>query len=154
MGMILSNNSIEYFRSLHSRILQSMARHQVKTPYWFEDEVFFNQYECLRSVWSQTSSIKSACDKFNVSRSSFYQWEKRFVKYGLPGLLFFSDSSRQYPDLEQLCLLAKQQLIIKLTFYRRFRTKKSDLNTSNNTLLSCKPLIIGSNDKRILETIY
>ena len=56
--MILSNNSIEYFRSLHSRILQSMARHQVKTPYWFDDEVFFNQYECLRSVWSQTSSIK------------------------------------------------------------------------------------------------
>ena len=48
----------------------------------------------------------------------------------------------------------KQPLIIKLTFYRRFRTKKSDLNTSNNTLLSCKPLIIGSNDKRILETIY
>ncbi len=107
MGMILSNNSIEYFRSLHSRILQSMARHQVKTPYWFDDEVFFNQYECLRSVWSQTSSIKSACKKFNVSRSSFYEWEKRFVNYGLPGLLFFSDSSRQHPDLEQLCLLAK-----------------------------------------------
>lgn len=107
MGMILSNNSIEYFRSLHSRILQSMARHQVKTPYLFEDEVFFNQYECLRRVWTQTSSIKSACDEFNVSRSSFYELEKRFVNYGLPGLLFFSDSSRQHPDLEQLCLLAK-----------------------------------------------
>ena len=53
------------------------------------------------------------------------------------------------PEIE-----AKQPLIIKLTFYRRFRTKKSDLNTSINTLLSCKPLIIGSNDKRILETIY
>jgi len=107
VGMILSNNSIEYFRSLHSRILQSMARHQVKTPYLFEDEVFFNQYECLRRVWTQTSSIKSACDEFNVSRSSFYELEKRFVNYGLPGLLFFSDSSRQHPDLEQLCLLAK-----------------------------------------------
>ena len=27
--------------------------------------------------------------------------------------------------------------------------KKSDLNTSKNTLFSCKPLIINSNDKRI-----
>jgi len=32
--------------------------------------------------------------------------------------------------------------------------KETDLNSSKNTLLSCKPLIIGSNDKRILETIY
>jgi hypothetical protein len=61
MGVILSNNSIEFFRSLHSRILQSTARHQVKTPYRFEDEVSFtnmnvfelrarNQYEMLKSV--------------------------------------------------------------------------------------------------------
>jgi len=107
MGMILSNNSIEYFRSIYSRILQAMAKHQVKTPYLYEDEAFFNQYECLRSVWAQTSSIKSACDRFNVSRSFFYELEKRFVNYGLPGVLFFSDSSRQHPDLEHLCLLAK-----------------------------------------------
>lgn len=106
-GMILSDNSIEYFRSLHSRILQSMVRHQVKTPYLFEGEAFFDQYECLRSVWTQTSSIKSACEKFNISRSSFYELEKRFVIFGLPGLLSFSDSFRQHPDLEQLCLLAK-----------------------------------------------
>ncbi len=49
-GMILSDNSIEYFRSLHSRSLQSMARHQVKKPYLFEDETFFGQYVRLRSV--------------------------------------------------------------------------------------------------------
>jgi hypothetical protein len=48
----------------------------------------------------------------------------------------------------------KQPLIIKLTFYRRFITKKSNFNSSENTLLSFKPLIIGNNDKRILETIY
>jgi len=50
--------------------------------------------------------------------------------------------------------IAKQLRIIKLTIYRRFITKKSDLNLSKNTLLSCKPLITGNNDKRILETIY
>jgi hypothetical protein len=43
-----------------------------------------------------------------MSRSSFYETEKRFIQNGLPGLLFFSDSSKQYPDLEQLSLLAKK----------------------------------------------
>jgi len=107
IGMILSNNSIKYFRSLHHRILQSMAKQKVKTPYWFENEVFFPQYECIRSVWTQTLSIKSACKKFNISRSFFYELETRFVQYGLPGLLFFSNNSKQHPDLEQLSLLIK-----------------------------------------------
>lgn len=31
----------------------------------------------------------------------------------------------------------KQSLINNLTFYGRFRTKKSDLNTSKNTIVSC-----------------
>jgi len=106
--MILSKTSIKYFQSLHSRILQSMAKNQVKTPYSFNAENFFKQYECLRGVWTQTSSIKSACAKYNISRSFFYELEKRFINFGSPGLLFFSDSSRQHPDLEQLSLLVKQ----------------------------------------------
>ena len=139
-GMILSDNSIEYFRSLHSRILQSMAKHQVKTPYLFEDEVFFDQYECLRSVWTQTSSIKSACDKFNISRSSFYELEKRFVNYGLPGLLSFSDSSRQHPDLEQLCLLAK--------------TSRPSLSyTAIHRLAQAVPITKGVSTPKLVSTI-
>ena len=106
--MILSKKSVKYFQSLHSRVLQSMAKHQAKTPYLIESDDFFIKYECLRSVWAQDSSIKSACENFNMSRSSFYETEKRFVQNGLPGLLFFSDSSKQYPDLEQLSLLAKK----------------------------------------------
>ena len=106
--MILSKKSLKYFQSLHSRILQSMAKHQAKTPYLIEGDDFFIKYECLRSVWTQSSSIKSACKSFNLSRSSFYETEKCFIKNGLPGLLFFSDSCKQYPDLEQLSLLVKK----------------------------------------------
>ena len=106
--MILSNKSLKYFQSLHSRILQSMAKHQVKTPYLIAGDEFFIKYECLRSVWTHSSSIKSACKNFNMSRSSFYETEKRFIKNGMPGLLFFSDSCKQYPDLEQLSLLVKK----------------------------------------------
>ncbi len=106
--MILSRKSIKYFQSLHSRILQSMAKHQAKTPYLNEGDNFFKKYECLRSVWTQTSSIKWACANFNIPRSSFHEAEKSFIQYGLPGLLSFSDSSKQFPDLEQLSLLVKK----------------------------------------------
>ena len=106
--MILSKNSIQYFQSLQSRIVQAMAKYQVNKPYLYDGEPFFNQYECLRSVWTKRSSIKLACEKFNIQKSFYYELEKRFINYGFPGLLFFSDSSKQYPDLEQLALLVKK----------------------------------------------
>lgn len=106
--MILSKNSIKYFQSLHSCVLQSMAKLQSQTPYFYENEIFFNHYDCLRSVWEHGVAIKSACQKFNISRSFFYEIEKKFTDYGLPGLLTFSDSCQQYPDLEQLALLLKK----------------------------------------------
>ena len=64
--------SIEYFQSLHSRILQSMAKKQAKIPYFIEGDDFFINYECLRSVWTQRSSIKSACESFNTDFHSRY----------------------------------------------------------------------------------
>jgi transposase len=85
-----------------------MAMYQTRTPYLYEGEDFFKHYECLRSIWTHTSSIKGACKKFNISRSSFYDIENRFIKYGLPGLFIFSDSSKQHPDLEHIALLAKK----------------------------------------------
>ncbi len=106
--MILTKSSITYFQSLHSRILQNMARRRAKTPYLYEGEPFFDQYECLRSVWTKTLSIKAACNRFSISRSFYYELEKRFITYGFAGLLFFTDSSRQYQDLEQLTLMIKK----------------------------------------------
>ena len=38
--MILSKSSVTYFQSLHSRVLQNMAKHQTKTPYLYDGEVF------------------------------------------------------------------------------------------------------------------
>ena len=106
--MILSKNSITYFQSLHSRVVQAMAKYQVNKPYLYDDEPFFNQYECLRSVWTKRSSIKLACQKFNIQKSFYYELEKRFTAYGFSGLLFFSDSSKQHSDLEQLALLIRK----------------------------------------------
>ncbi|KPA15653.1 hypothetical protein MHK_004137 [Candidatus Magnetomorum sp. HK-1] len=106
--MIISKKSKKYFKSLGSRVLQSMVKYQSKTPYFYKDDIFFNQYECLRSVWADNLSIKSACENFNISRSSFYETEKRFLTYGLLGLFSFSESCQQHPDLEQLTLLIKK----------------------------------------------
>ncbi|RLC25868.1 MAG: hypothetical protein DRH21_03430 [Deltaproteobacteria bacterium] len=117
--MILSRKSIKYFQSFHSRILQSMDRHQVKTPYLIKGDNFFKKYECLRSVWAQGSSIKWACENFNIPRFSFHEAEKSFIQYGLPGLLSFSDSSKQFPDLEQLSLLVKKSRSSLSYIYRK-----------------------------------
>ena len=76
--MILSRKSIKYFQSLYSRILQTMAKHQAKNPYLIKGDNFFKKYECLLSVWTQTSSIKWACANFNIPRSSFHEVEKSF----------------------------------------------------------------------------
>ena len=119
--MILSKNSIQYFQSLQSRIVQAMAKYQVNKPYLYDGEPFFNQYECLRSVWTKRSSIKLACEKFNIRKSVYYELENRFIIYGFSGLLFFSDNSKQYPDLEQLALLIrKSRPHISYTAIHRF----------------------------------
>jgi len=106
--MILSKNSIAYFQSLQSRIVQAMAKYQIDKPYLYDGEPFFNQYECLRSVWTKRSSIKLACENFNIQKSFYYELENRFIIYGFSGLLFFSDNSKQYLDLEQLALLIRK----------------------------------------------
>jgi transposase len=107
-GMILTKKSIQYFQSLNSRVLQSIAKYQSKTPFHYDDEIFFAQYECLRSIWKSELSIKKACQKHNISKSSFYEIEKRFIVNGLAGLFPFSNSCQQHPDLEQLTLLIKK----------------------------------------------
>jgi len=96
-----------------------MDRHQVKTPYLIKGDNFFKKYECLRSVWAQGSSIKWACENFNIPRFSFHEAEKSFIQYGLPGLLSFSDSSKQFPDLEQLSLLVKKSRSSLSYIYRK-----------------------------------
>ncbi|ETR67772.1 MAG: transposase [Candidatus Magnetoglobus multicellularis str. Araruama] len=106
--MILTKKSIQYFQSINSRVLKSMAKHQSKTPFHYEDEIFFAQYECLRSIWKSELPIKNACQKHNISKSSYYEIEKRFIANGLPGLFSFSNSCQQHLDLEQLALLIKK----------------------------------------------
>ncbi len=135
--MILSINTIKYFQSINSRVLQSMAKHNSKTPYLYEDDIFFNQYECLRNIWANKSSIKSACQKFNISRSSFYEFEKRFTKYGLLGLFSFNENCKQDSDLEQLTLLIKKgRPSLSYTSIHRFTQSVPIIKTSSPKLIS------------------
>jgi hypothetical protein len=134
--MILTKKSIQYFQSINSRVLKSMAKHQSKTPFHYEDEIFFAQYECLRSIWKSELPIKNACQKHNISKSSYYEIEKRFIANGLPGLFLFLNSCQQHLDLEQLALLIKKDSTSAFlhfdsphcssgTNYRKFFFKKS-----------------------------
>lgn len=106
--MILSDQGIRYFHSLQSRILQALTGAQSKVPYVIPNEPFINQYECLRLVWAQRRSIKEACNTYKITRSSYYQIERRFIQFGLPGILSFPYVAKQDNDLEDLVLLVKK----------------------------------------------
>lgn len=112
--MILSENTIKYFRLIASKVTASMAQFQSDSPYFILHDPIINNYECLRKVWLNSISIREACDVHNISRSSYYQMEERFVKFGVPGL--FSPPNgigigmgiNQEPVLEQLVVMIKK----------------------------------------------
>lgn len=106
--MILSEYGLNYFKGLHSRIIQSMVSTGSKYPYLIDDDDFLKNYECIRIVWTDGSSVKNACQKFGISRSSYYKLEKRFVRVGLPGLFALPCMVQQFSDAEELILLAKK----------------------------------------------
>lgn len=106
--MILSKTCRQYFKSIQTHVLQGMASHNVASPFLMNNEPFFTHYECLRSVWLKSAGIKAACATYQLSRSTYYELEKRFVELGLPGLFILPAEAEQLPDLEELVLIANK----------------------------------------------
>ncbi len=65
-----------------------MASYHSATPYFIEDDTLISRYEILRKVWFGSVPIKQVCLECNLSRSSYYEIEERFVRHGLAGLFF------------------------------------------------------------------
>ncbi len=84
--MILPAASINYFRMLSSKVTQGMASSYSETPYFLEQDPVIDHYEALREVWFGPVAIKHVCLKYHLSRSSYYELEERFIRYGLAGL--------------------------------------------------------------------
>jgi ACT domain-containing protein len=105
--MILTNEAIEYFNTIAARVNQATIGGN-QYPYFIEGEDFINKYESIRMVWLEGLPVKSACEKFGISRSLYYECEKNFIKIGTSALFSLPRTAKQFPDIETLALLAKK----------------------------------------------
>jgi len=105
--MILTNEAIEYFKTIAARVTQATIDGN-KYPYFIEGEDFLHKYESIRMVWLEDASIKSVCDKFGISKSLYYECEKKFLENGTSAIFSLPRSAKQFPDIEALTLLAKK----------------------------------------------
>jgi len=108
IGMILSPGTIKYFKFLSSKVTSAMASYHSATPYFIEDDPVIIHYEVLRKVWLSSVPIKQVCLEYDLSRSSYYEIEDRFVRYGFAGIFpYLGGKANQEPSLEQLVLIVK-----------------------------------------------
>jgi hypothetical protein len=108
MDMILSPGSIRYFKLLSSKVTKEMASYHSATPYFIEGDPVINHYEILRKVWLTSIPIKQACLEHQISRSTYYEIEDRFIRHGLAGLFYIPGGGmEQEPALEHLILIVK-----------------------------------------------
>ncbi len=107
--MILTQKITDDYKCIGSKVMQGMAQHDSKRPYWISGNGIIAAYECLRTVWVDGGSIHKACRQHGLSRPTYYANETRFIRYGLPGLFpLFKNGHGQTDDLEQLVLLIKK----------------------------------------------
>jgi CheY-like chemotaxis protein len=73
----------QYFLQFFARILPLNEKYQ-----YLLSDIAITRYEFLRASYSNIfKSIKDVCNFFAFSRQDFYNYEKRFQKYGPAGLL-------------------------------------------------------------------
>ena len=106
--MIFSQSAQQYFREMVSKVAAGAGEKFSKTPYWIENDLIINNYECIRAVWTRRSTISNACSQFSVARSSYYELENKFIKHGVLGLFSYSNGVKQHKDIEKLVLLVKK----------------------------------------------
>lgn len=87
--------------------IQGIARNKAKTPYFLADDIVISNYECIRDVWHDKSTITDACNKHGIGRSTYYMLEYEFIKFGVLGLFPTMKQIKQFSKLEELVLMVK-----------------------------------------------
>ena len=106
--MILTPAAIHYFKSLGSKVTKGMATHHCTTPYFIKRDPVITYYEALRKVWLRGVAVKQVCTEYNLSRSTYYEIEDRFLANGVAGLFRVPGTAAdQAPNLERLALIVK-----------------------------------------------
>ncbi len=105
--MILSKSTLDYFRSMQSRVSQTLAKSGHTQPYAVEGDIVIENYEILREVWLKKEPIKTICSRRSFSRSQYYEMEDRFLRHGVVGIFPDFKEASYCPDLERLVLMVK-----------------------------------------------
>ena len=106
--MIFTQEIMKYFERIASKVQQALGQSQAKVPYFIIEDDIIMKYECLRSVWSDGLPIKTACSRYEIPRSSYYEAENNFVTYGIAGLFpVFDNGQPQVAELEKFVIMVK-----------------------------------------------
>lgn len=106
--MILSKSLLEYFRSMQSKAIQAMAASNAKTPYQLPEDENILRYEAIRDVWINHKSVSKVCKERKIQRPYYYDFEKKFVEFGVVGLLNTFAHVKQFSKLEQIIVMARR----------------------------------------------
>jgi len=69
------------------KIRAAVAESKSDTPFFYQDEPFFEAYEALDKVWVKRISQKEVARSLNIGWDKLKQWELSFLDYGTIGLL-------------------------------------------------------------------
>jgi ACT domain-containing protein len=141
--MILTPNARSYFELLQAKVAQAMGRHGSHTPYYLEDDPVITNYEIIREVWADHSSIKEVCEKYHISRSQYYDKEDDFVNHGFPGLYPEIRTLPLSEDLERLVIMVSkvspslsQQAILRIGEVVPLTEEAADMEAVSQILAS------------------
>jgi hypothetical protein len=105
--MIFTDTTYKYFANMPHKIRAAVAESKSDTPFFYQDEPFFEAYEALYKVWVKKISQKEVAQSLNIGRDKLKQWELSFSDYGTVGLLPQLSYVKVDPKLEKLVVLIK-----------------------------------------------
>lgn len=85
--MVFTDSTIKYFSLTGSCVRAGFAESNSETPFYYEEEPFHIAYKVITLIWKRRQSIRSAAEKYEVSRDTIKKWQHDFVRYGAIGLL-------------------------------------------------------------------
>ena len=120
-----------------------MAQHKRRTPYLLDNDPVIINYEVIREVWFDRAPIKTVCQRYDLSRSQYYEKENRFVEHGLPGLFPEVKAHSISEDLERLVIMVSKarpslshQSIMRIAQAIPVTQKAADLESVSKILAS------------------
>ena len=107
MYMVFSDTTFRFFSLIQSNLRSALAESPSDTPFFYAEESFFKAYEALQRVWIKREAQRQVAQSFSVGRTTWKNWESRFVRHGAMGLLSSLSFVDVDPRIERLVTLLR-----------------------------------------------